>query len=326
MGGRKTLGPKKHTAKQIAREKAKELKRQEKNEQTFAKAVHSSKLGLLEADNKFIMDTLSENPKWIQPLAGLIRAGSLNGLLKDITLDMEVGPVGARWKGRCRKWSELPVDQMINMINATGVSMSEKARVDEDFVKKCFTTQFWVGEKTPLPQRSDIRLVATLEKIAKTRVTLLKVNFLSSLNASDALDPLNPEQIALWDITANTLICRAFATKQEDYLEQELLKLPAGRTWKLSDAHSPECEVYDSDDGPFRFSCLEFFKSETKLADHLDTGAKWELDGLIQDNVSEATDQTRATELTATSAQAADADEDEISGKAAEQMKRVKKC
>ena len=322
MGGRKTLGPKKHTAKQIAREKAKELKRQEKNEQTFAKAVHSSKLGLLEADNKFIMDTLSENPKWIQPLAGLIRAGSLNGLLKDITLDMEVGPVGARWKGRCRKWSELPVDQMINMINATGVSMSEKARVDEDFVKKCFTTQFWVGEKTPLPQRSDIRLVATLEKIAKTRVTLLKVNFLSSLNASDALDPLNPDQIALWDINANTLICRAFATKQDDYLEQELLKLPAGRTWKLSDAHSPECEVYDSDDGPFRFSCLEFFKLETKLEDHLDPGAKWELDGLTIDNASEG---TGVSELTGTSAQAAEEEEISAKVKAAEKMQRVKK-
>ena len=78
---RKSHAPRGPTKRQKERRALKELKLKQKNEARFASAVRGSQASLLDQDFQFVTDTLQENPRWIQPLAGLIRSGALNGIL-----------------------------------------------------------------------------------------------------------------------------------------------------------------------------------------------------------------------------------------------------
>ena len=78
---RKSNAPRGPTKRQKERRTVKEQKARQKNEARFASAVRGSQASLLEQDFQFVTDTLQDNPRWIQPLAGLIRSGALNGIL-----------------------------------------------------------------------------------------------------------------------------------------------------------------------------------------------------------------------------------------------------
>ena len=51
-------------------------------------------------DFSFSQETQQNTLAWVSPLAGLIRSGSVNGLLKDLAShgDEASAPSGARWK------------------------------------------------------------------------------------------------------------------------------------------------------------------------------------------------------------------------------------
>ncbi|CAE7240011.1 unnamed protein product [Symbiodinium sp. CCMP2592] len=263
-------GPRKPTAKQLLKQKQKDEKTRKKNEQTFANAVQNSKSTILDVDMRYVMDTLRDNPSWISPLAGLIRSGSLNGLLKEVAAKDEVG--GLKWKaqGKCSKWGQLPLEMCLLMLRTSGVELSERASKEQDVVRTLFAGHFWVAESAPLPTRSDLRYQSTLVKLAKARLEhAVHRNWAGALNAEAPLDHTT-NRLKMWSLNGNTLVCHVFSVDEDENLskdwkpgqelEHELPKLPDGQDWKLSDAHSPDCTVCDGQvHSMFDFDCASFF-------------------------------------------------------------------
>ncbi|CAK9067510.1 unnamed protein product, partial [Durusdinium trenchii] len=123
---------------------------------------------------------------------------------------------------RARKWLDIPVDMQLTMIQATGIRLPDKSSDHPEFVTQRFVSQFWVGQKAPIPQRSDIRLVSTLEKLARARVKELNLNYLDKFK--DGMDNLlkDPNEMAVWELEGNKLVLRGLAQNPEDYKEHEL--------------------------------------------------------------------------------------------------------
>ena len=293
---RKSGGLRTPSKKALERRAIKAEKRSVKNEQRFASAVQSSKASLVESDHQFVLSTLEDNPKWIQPLAGLIRSGCLNGILKEHTFE---GPelVGPRWKGRARKWLDIPVDMQLTMIEATGVKMPDKSSDQPEFVTRCFMSQFWVGQKAPIPQRSDIRFISTLEKLAKARVKELNLSYLDKFKG--AMDNMlkDPSEMAVWELEDNRLILRGLSQKQEDYKEHELAAAPKGQSWQLSDPFSPDCHLTtDKKSSMWDFLALDLLNEDQDQDEYIvDPNGKWSEDGQdIDDTRSEFTILTSA--------------------------------
>ncbi|CAK9055955.1 unnamed protein product [Durusdinium trenchii] len=259
---RKSNAPRGPTKRQKERRTVKEQKARQKNEARFASAVRGSQASLLEQDFQFVTDTLQDNPRWIQPLAGLIRSGALNGILKDNFDEENASSVGPKWKGRAKTWLQLPLEMKVAMIEATGLSLQPDLRTD-DFVKRAFQLQFWVGAGPKIPlKRTDIRQVSTLERFAKLRVESLGVNYLNLLNSKE---PLKANMdLHIWSVTGNTLCCCALAKTEEDGLEYELLPLAKGDRWILSDRASPSCRVRSElKPNLYDFLCWDFFSDES---------------------------------------------------------------
>ena len=274
----RSAGPRKPTAKQVQKQAAKDKKQRERNEATFNVAVQNSKSTILDVDMRFIQDTLNQNPLWISPLAGLIRSGSLNGLLKEVATKDTLA--GLRWKGRCTKLAQLPLDMCLLMLQATGVELSEDIAQDESFVRALFAGQFWVSAQTPLPNRPDIRSQTTLEKLARTRIKeTLKRNWAAALNSQESLGN-SRETLQLWSLEGNSLKNHCFALGDRNELSQDfkaggecdlehvLPHLPDGQEWRLSDPFAPDCIVSDGQTSSvFRFECASFFPMFPKCAD-----------------------------------------------------------
>ena len=298
---RKSGGIRTPCRKALERRAKKAEKRSIKNEQKFASAIQSSKASLVESDHQFVLSTLEDNPKWIQPLAGLIRSGCLNGILKEHTFE---GPelVGPRWKGRARKWLDIPVDMQLTMIEATGVKKPDKSSDQPEFVPRCFMSQFWVGQKAPIPQRSDIRLVSTLEKLARARVKELNLNYLDKFK--DGMDNLlkDPNEMAVWELEGNKLVLRGLAQNPEDYKEHELAAAPKGQSWHLSDPFSPDCHLTtDKKSSMWDFLALDLLNEDQDQDEYiLDPNRKWAEDGLEAEHFDET--RSEYSLLTATGA------------------------
>ncbi|CAE7515016.1 unnamed protein product, partial [Symbiodinium sp. CCMP2456] len=117
---------------------------------------------------RFISETLANNPTWISPLGGLIRSGSLNGLLKEVARTGDTG--GLRWKGKASKWGALPPEMCVLMLNRCGSHLSEQVLNKEDVLRTLFHTQLLVAKCAFMPSRSDVRYQSALVKFAKARM------------------------------------------------------------------------------------------------------------------------------------------------------------
>ncbi|CAE7249731.1 unnamed protein product [Symbiodinium sp. CCMP2592] len=276
-------GPRKPTLKQLAKQKAKDIKTRERNEATFASAVQHSKSTILDVDMRFIQDTLTQNPTWISPLAGLIRSGSLNGLLKDVAKKEETG--GLRWKGKCTKWGSLPLEMASLMLKHCGVELAEDVQKDEPVVRTLFEIQFWAAKSASLPSRADIRYQSTLVKLARARMEDVGRNYIAAVNSAEAIS-VDRDRYNIWSLENNTLYCHVFATQDghprrsrsefvpnESYLSHELPTLPDNKTWQLDDPFAVDCVISDGQHNSlFSFECASFFPTLP------DMKAKWTFD------------------------------------------------
>ena len=270
---RKACGPRKTTTKQEQRAAARQQKQLEKNEKTFACAVHASRASILDDDYRFIEATLSANTAWISPLAGLIRSGSLNGLLKE-HVDPGAGRGhGDRWKGRVNKITALPCDMMVHMLTQGGVELTDSVVQQQDVVRNLFRAQFWVSESVSLPKTTpDIRFVSSLTKIAKMRLDHVGRNWLGGLNASSpiSMDAYKSGEYDLWQVEGDDLFCRAFSQDNDGQLARKFVAggylrvaLPTLQEdhWVLSNKRLPECRIYPSKSpgSNFDFLAVSFF-------------------------------------------------------------------
>ncbi|CAE7462588.1 unnamed protein product [Symbiodinium sp. CCMP2592] len=276
-------GPRKPTLKQLAKQKAKDIKTRERNEATFASAVQHSKSTILDVDMRFIQDTLTQNPTWISPLAGLIRSGSLNGLLKDVAKKEETG--GLRWKGKCTKWGSLPLEMASLMLKHCGVELAEDVQKDEPVLRTLFEIQFWAAKSASLPSRADIRYQSTLVKLARARMEDVGRNYIAAVNSAEAIS-VDRDRYNIWSLENNTLYCHVFATQDghprlsrsefvpnESYLSHELPTLPDNKTWQLDDPFAVDCVISDGQHNSlFSFECASFFPTLP------DMKAKWTFD------------------------------------------------
>ena len=246
---RKAAGPRKLTTKQAARAVQKEERAREKNERIFANAVQQSRSSILDDDYRYIESTLSQNPSWITPLAGLIRSGSL----------------------KCTKFSQLPFDMVVHMLRQTGVQLSDDVVRSEDFVRQLFMAQFWLADTVCLPKTSpDIRFVSSLGKIAKMRLDHLGRNWLAAHARAGPITEGKKETFRLWEIKNDELVCRAFtldndgrvasASAQSSCTSVPLPVLQSDE-WRLSDPYAPNCRVYAAQGKgkQFDFSAFSFF-------------------------------------------------------------------
>ena len=213
----------------------------------------ASRSSILDDDYRYIESTLSQNPSWITPLAGLIRSGSLNGLLRE-SFDDPRAAAGERWKGKCTKFSQLPFDMVVHMLRQTGVQLSDDVVRSEDFVRQLFMAQFWLADTVCLPKTSpDIRFVSSLGKIAKMRLDHLGRNWLAAHARAGPITEGKKETFRLWEIKNDELVCRAFtldndgrvasASAQSSCTSVPLPVLQSDE-WRLSDPYAPNCRVY----------------------------------------------------------------------------------
>ncbi|CAE7701669.1 unnamed protein product [Symbiodinium sp. CCMP2592] len=226
-------GPRKPTLKQLAKQKAKDIKTRERNEATFASAVQHSKSTILDVDMRFIQDTLTQNPTWISPLAGLIRSGSLNGLLKDVAKKEETG--GLRWKGKCTKWGSLPLEMASLMLKHCGVELAEDVQKDEPVVRTLFEIQFWAAKSASLPSRADIRYQSTLVKLARARMEDVGRNYIAAVNSAEAIS-VDRDRYNIWSLRTTRCTATSLPHKMDtlaSYLSHELPTLPDNKTWQL---------------------------------------------------------------------------------------------
>ena len=267
---RKAAGPRKLTTKQAARAVQKDERARLKNERIFANAVQQSRSSILDDDYRYIESTLSQNPSWISPLAGLIRSGSLNGLLRE-SFDDPRAAAGERWKGKCTKFSQLPFDMVVHMLRQTGVQLSDDVVRSEDVVRQLFMAQFWLADTVCLPKTSpDIRFVSSLGKIAKMRLDHLGRNWLAAHARAGPITEGKKETFRLWEIKNDELVCRAFTLDNDGRVASAptqssctSVPLPVLQSdeWRLSDPYAPNCRVYAAQGKgkQFDFSAFSFF-------------------------------------------------------------------
>ncbi|CAE7531550.1 unnamed protein product [Symbiodinium sp. CCMP2592] len=266
-------GPRKPTLKQLAKQKAKDIKTRERNEATFASAVQHSKSTILDVDMRFIQDTLTQNPTWISPLAGLIRSGSLNGLLKDVAKKEETG--GLRWKGKCTKWGSLPLEMASLMLKHCGVELAEDVQKDEPVVRTLFEIQFWAAKSASLPSRADIRYQSTLVKLARARMEDVGRNYIAAVNSAEAIS-VDRDRYNIWSLRTTRCTATSLPHKMDtlaSYLSHELPTLPDNKTWQLDDPFAVDCVISDGQNNSlFSFECASFFPTLP------DMKAKWTFD------------------------------------------------
>ena len=271
---RRAAGPRKTTVKQAQRAAVRQQKQQERNEKTFANAVHASRASILDDDYRYIEETLGSNPAWISPLAGLIRSGSLNGLLKEhVDLGAGRGGPGERWKGRVSKIVGLPVEMLVRMLTQSGVELSDTVVQKEEVVRHLFRAHFWVSDGVGLPKTTpDIRYVTSLTQIAKLRIEHIGRNWLAAHNtlAPISLDAYSAGHYDIWRVEDDELLCRAFTPDNDGHISKKhapdgalKVTLPSlvEDNWVLTDPRLPDCRVHPSKSkgGNFDFLASSFF-------------------------------------------------------------------
>ena len=301
---RKAAGPRIPTQKQQAKAKQRADRLAAKNEKSFATAVLNSKESILETDFVFIKDTLAAHPQWISPLAGLIRSGSLNGLLREVgRADRDLNP-GQKWKGRATKWGQLPLDMVVLMLRESGVELSPAVSENEEFVRMLFYVQFWTTRSVPLPTGSQIRYVRTLTSIARQRLQQLGRNWLAKKNAVQAISVEHKSEHELWTIDGDELVFYGFAVDgngqitsdvgADHNLRKKLPVLPEGHSWNLTDEYGPDCIIHDGSTGSiFSFRCYDLFMAAYPQLP--DPEKKWVVDLQTDDSSAAGSSSTTAS-------------------------------
>jgi hypothetical protein len=266
--GGKVPAVRKTTEKQAARRKAKEERLQRASEKLFKKSLQKYEKTSFESERQYLDGQLTDNPKWVRPLAELIRHGALNVLLKlgeEDEDDVEAAAgVQRRWKGKAKTFGELPLEVKMHMLDRAGMTID--IGTSEDIVTAAFVAQFFVEPEAPLPAAQVVRLYATIDKMVADRLTTLGVTkpLVEKITADTDVSDLE-----LWTLSedGSTLDC-ALCPGQS-------CSLPSlgKESWDLADSGLPGSVVRCSGKATLAFSCRSLFDA---LRD-IDPEKKWDV-------------------------------------------------
>ena len=237
--------------KKDLKQQLKAEKQIKKNEKCLEKALSAYQKQGHQTDFDFIIAQLEQTPKWVAPLAQLIRHGAMGVLLKTGSMEAEkteVRHLGEKWQGKAKRILQLPLEVLVSMLEKAKLKLSEDDATDEATVLKCCRAQFWITDQTPLPQHQNIKFVSTLLQFAEERHKELGFSHFSE--KSDLTQPMwtiDDEHNLVWN-------CAEGAEVTSITLPQ----LPEGE-WSLSDENSPDCMVLSESHKKFTFDCRGFF-------------------------------------------------------------------
>ena len=235
----------------MEKQRQKVEKQMQRNEKCLQKALSAYQKHGHQTDLDYIVAQLEQTPKWVAPLAQLIRHGAMGVLLKTGSLDAEKKEtchLGEKWQGKARRILELPLEVLVSMLEKAKLKLSAEEAADEETVFRCCRGQFWITNWTPLPQHKNIKFVSILLQFAEERQK--ELGFTHFHEKSDLTQPLwtiDEENNLIWN-------CAEGASVTSVTLPQ----LPEGE-WSLSDANSPDCMVLSESHKKFTFECRGFF-------------------------------------------------------------------
>lgn len=140
--------------KKDLKQQLKAEKQIKKNEKCLEKALSAYQKQGHQTDFDFIIAQLEQTPKWVAPLAQLIRHGAMGVLLKTGSMEAEkteVRHLGEKWQGKAKRILQLPLEVLVSMLEKAKLKLSEDDATDEARPRYCATRLSCTGA-SGLPQ------------------------------------------------------------------------------------------------------------------------------------------------------------------------------
>ncbi|OLP96415.1 hypothetical protein AK812_SmicGene21370 [Symbiodinium microadriaticum] len=185
---------KKQQDKQAAPRRAKEEKLAKKCEKVFAKSLASFEKSSAERARAYVDQQLDDNPRWVRPLADLMRDGAFQALIRSGVAEAE-GLWGGWWSSKAQSFGCLPDESKVHRLQTIGVKIQDGG-VSEDTLTAVFCVQFFVDPDSPLPP--NCRSFDALTEMAEERFETL---------GSKTVVSVVKEAIECYAIDKGTVMC-----------------------------------------------------------------------------------------------------------------------